>query len=182
MTAPARVREVTPVEPRRSALHRPPTAVDVDGLWSLSCSASPPTILDVREEKLYRRGHIEKSCCSPESHTTALVRKVQESARVVLVCGDGRLSANVARVMGVCGFPDVAYLKGGIDAWTMADKPLLETTRSGNECPARDHGAEESSDEAAGPRRLTPRVVIPGLLLSAALLTLLAWALAGGGP
>jgi rhodanese-related sulfurtransferase len=180
VTAAARLD--TPVAPRRSALHRPPTAVDVDGLWRLSQSASPPTILDVRDEKLYRRGHVQKSVCCPESHTTALVRKVQESARVVLVCGDGRLSANVARLMGVCGFPDVAYLKGGIDAWTLADKPILETTRSGNECPANTLGPGQAGDGSAAPRRLTPRVLIAGLLLSTALLTLLAWALAGGGP
>jgi rhodanese-related sulfurtransferase len=171
------------VEPRRSAIHRPPPSVDVDGLWRIACSVTPPTILDIRDEEGFRQGHLEGSLSAPESNTTALMRKVQEAEQVVLVCKDGRLSATVARMMGVCGFPGVAYLKGGLDAWKLGEKPLLETTRSGDKRRAH----EPFDPERGGPVsealiRLSPRVFIAGLLLSAAVLAILAWALAGGGP
>jgi len=171
------------MEPRRSAIHRPPPAIDVDGLWRIACSVTPPTIVDIRDEEGYHQGHIERSFSAPESNTTTLMRKVQESEDVVLICKDGRLSATVARMMGVCGFPGVAYLKGGVDAWKLADKPLFETTRSGHDRQTHDvFDPDKGSPVSEVLGRLTPRVVIAGLVLSAVLLALVAWALAGGGP
>ena len=102
---------------------------------------------------------------------------------MILVCKDGRLSATVARMLGVCGFPGVAYLKGGLEAWKLANKPLLKTSRSGSECRVLeqvDRDKEGSLSKLLN--QVTLRVVIAGLVLSAALLALLAWALAGEGP
>jgi rhodanese-related sulfurtransferase len=140
-------------------------------------------ILDLREEEEHRRGHLEGSFSTPESNMTAVMRKVQEAEQVVLVCKDGRFSATVARMMGVFGFPGVAYLEGGLDAWKIGDNPLMETTCSGNERRAQGLvDPDKEGPESEPPGRVTPRVVIAGLMLSAALMTLLAWALAGGGP
>ena len=111
------------------------------------------------------------------------MRKVQEAEQVILVCKDGRLSAAVARMTGVCGFSGVTYLKGGLEAWKLADKPLLTTTRSGNEHPVlKALDPDNGSPKLGAAYRVTPRVIIAGLVLSAALLALLAWALAGEGP
>lgn len=125
----------TPIQPRRSAIHRPPPEISAQELRRLLLSKTAPKVFDVRTESAFRSGHLPTSVNAPDSRTTALVKRVQEADRAVLVCEDGRLSAMVARTLGVCGFPDVAFLKGGVRAWLTEGGYLMETTRSGNERP-----------------------------------------------
>jgi rhodanese-related sulfurtransferase len=92
-----------------------------------------PTLVDVREAGPFAARHIAGSIHSPDSQTTALVRKMQVIGRAVLVCEDGRVSAMVARTLGFCGFREVAFLEGGLAAWVSVGGALVETTRSGFE-------------------------------------------------
>jgi rhodanese-related sulfurtransferase len=92
-----------------------------------------PTLVDVREAGPFAARHIAGSIHSPDSQTTALVKKLQSLARAVLVCEDGRVSAMVARTLGFCGFREVAFLEGGLEAWVSVGGALVETTRSGFE-------------------------------------------------
>jgi rhodanese-related sulfurtransferase len=92
-----------------------------------------PTLVDVREAGPFAARHIAGSIHSPDSQTTALVRKMQTLKRALLVCEDGRVSAMVARTLGFCGFHEVAYLEGGLEAWSAVGGVLVETTRSGFE-------------------------------------------------
>src|SRR5438034_3778757 len=108
------------LEPRRSAIQRPPKTITAPDFLSRLWSGSPPAILDVREEHLFHSGHIEGSIHAPDSDTMALMRNVRERRKVILVCNDGRMSSMVARMLGVCGFPDVLYLEGGLGAWSAA--------------------------------------------------------------
>jgi rhodanese-related sulfurtransferase len=136
-------------------------------LWS----GSPPAIIDVREEQYFRAGRIEGSVHGPDSNTMALVRIVRENDRVVLVCEDGRLSAMVARTLGVCGFPEVVFLEGGLRGWSEAGGPLVETTPSGGERrvgTSKDPG--DSSWAGRIFRSLSVRLVFIGLAASAAVL------------
>ena len=126
---------MTTLEPRRSAIHRPPPEITARALRDLLRTTPAVKVLDVREESAFRPGHLPNSVNAPDSRTTSLIKKVQEAGRAVLVCDDGRLSSLVARTLGVCGFPDVAYLSGGLKAWVAEGGLLLETTRSGNELP-----------------------------------------------
>jgi rhodanese-related sulfurtransferase len=157
-------------EPRRSALHRPPPVVEASGLIQHLWSVSPPDILDVREEAFYRAGHIEGAVNTPESNTVGLVQKVKMSHRVILVCDDGRLSSTVARMLGVCGFRDVAFLKGGLRAWTDRGEHLMETTRSGEERRAQAGGDPDAPSAVWRVLSLlTPSVVMVGIVVGAAL-------------
>jgi rhodanese-related sulfurtransferase len=132
---------------------------------------SPPDVLDVREEAFYRTGHIEGAVHTPDSNTTGLVQRVQMSERVVLVCDDGRLSSTVARMLGVCGFPDVAYLKGGLRAWTASGGALMETMVSGAERRTQSGGDPDGTGTAGRVfSMLTPSVLLVGVVGAAALM------------
>jgi len=162
---------MTSIEPRRSAIHRPPPEISARNLRELLWTTTAVKVLDVREEAAFRPRHLPNSVNAPDSRTTTLIKKVQEAGRVVLVCEDGRLSALVARTLGVCGFPDVAFLSGGIKAWVEAGGTLMETTRSGNELVA----APPEDPKPLGwvgrvCRRITPRVVFFGIAAASALL------------
>lgn len=164
---------MTPAEPRRSAIHRPPPEITARSLRALVSTARAVTVLDVRQESVFRAGHIPNSVNAPESGSTALVKKVQQAERAVLVCDDGRLSVMVARMLGVCGFPDVAVLKGGLQAWVAEGGPLMETTRSGNErlaIPWEDPVSVPVGWVEKLYRRITPRLVFIGLAASALVL------------
>jgi rhodanese-related sulfurtransferase len=94
---------------------------------------SAPAILDVREAGPFQAGHIAGALHSPDSLTTALVRKVQALDRAILVCDTGKVSTMVRRTLGFCGFHAVSYLQGGLRGWVAAGGQLVEITRSGAE-------------------------------------------------
>jgi rhodanese-related sulfurtransferase len=155
---------MTPIQPRRSAIHRPPPEISAKELRRALWSKTAPSIFDVRNESAFRTGHLASSINAPDSRTTTLVKRVQEAERVVLVCDDGRVSAMVARTLGVCGFPDVAYLKGGLRAWLTEGGDLMETTRSGNERPVSPVDDSSRIDKLAPICvRLNPRLLLIGL-------------------
>jgi len=157
-------------ELRRSAIHRPPPTLDAKELNDLCGTFLRPTILDVRDEEQFKAGHQEGAVSAPEGNTTALLGKVARAKKVILVCNDGHLSATVARMLGVCGYPEVTYLKGGLKAWKEAGLPLMETTRRGEERRLHEGG----NPDGPGPigrlfGRLTPPVFYTGLAGAAAL-------------
>jgi len=157
-------------ELRRSAIHRPPPTLDAKEVNDLCGTFLRPTILDVREEPLFQAGHLEGAVNAPEGNTTALLGKVAKATKVLLVCDDGHLSGMVARMLGVCGYPEVTYLKGGLKAWKEAGLYLMETSRRGEERRLHEGG----NPDGPGPigrflGRLTPLVLYAGLAGAAAL-------------
>jgi len=155
----------------RSAIHRPPPTLDVKDANDLCGTFLRPTILDVREEGLFQAGHLEGPVNAPEGNTTALLGNVAKATKVLLVCDDGHLSGTVARMLGVCGYPEVTYLKGGLKAWKEAGLYLMETTRRGEER----HLHEGGNPDGPGPigrffGLLTPLVLYAGLAGAASLL------------
>lgn len=90
-------------------------------------------LVDVRDAAPFTARHIGGSIHSPDSQTTALVKKLQVLGSAILVCQDGRQSMMVARTLGFCGFRTVSYLEGGLTAWEAAGGRVVETTRSGFE-------------------------------------------------
>jgi thiosulfate sulfurtransferase len=119
---------------RPSSIQKPParmTAVELRLL--LHSREEEITLVDVRDPAAFLARHLPGSINAPDSQTTALVKKMQTFARAVLICDNGRTSALVTRTLGFCGFRAVAYLEGGIEAWTASGGALAETTRSGFE-------------------------------------------------
>ena len=162
-------------ELRRSAIHRPPPALEAKELNELFGSCIRPVILDVREEAQFRTGHLPGAVHAPDSNTTALLSKIARCPKVILVCNDGHMSSTVARMLGVCGYSEVSYLKGGLKAWKEIGAPLLETTRRGEERRVHEGG----NPDGPGPigrlmARLTPPVFFAGLAGAAVLVGVVA--------
>ena len=118
---------------RPSSIVKPPPSITAVELRLLFHSGEQVTLVDVREPAIYAARHLPGSINAPDSQTTALVKKMQTIGRAVIVCGNGRTSAQVARTLGFCGFRSLTYLEGGVDAWEAAGGTMAETTRSGFE-------------------------------------------------
>ena len=131
---------------RPSSIHKPPPKMTVVELKLILHSREAITLVDVREPGVFHARHLPGSVNAPDSQTTALVKKMQTFSRAVLICENGRTSSLVARTLGFCGFRAVAYLEGGIEAWTASGGGLMETTRSGFE-----HAITPAPQEEARP-------------------------------
>jgi len=149
--------------------------MEATGLRHLMDLFIQPSILDVRDEEQFREGHLPGAIHAPDGNTKGLMEKIMRAKQVVLVCDTGKLSSTVARMLGVCGFPEVTYLQGGLAAWKAIEAPLMETTRRGEERRVIEGGAPDGP----GPigrllGRLTPPVLYAGLAGAAMLLGSLA--------
>jgi rhodanese-related sulfurtransferase len=118
---------------RPSSIVKPPPSISAVELRLLFHAGEAVTLVDVREPAVFAARHLPGSINAPDSQTTALVKKMQTIARAVIVCANGRTSAQVARTLGFCGFRSLAYLEGGVEAWDAAGGTMAETTRSGFE-------------------------------------------------
>lgn len=150
---------------RRSAIHRPPPALDPQDLVFQS-----HLIVDVRSEAAYLKSHIQGAIHIPDANTAKLLEAVCIQGDAVLVCDDGRVSANIVRMMGVCGYSDVSHLRGGLEAWTAARLPLMETTLHGERPVVPSHGRETQGVVSRVLGMLTPQVFYAGLAGAAAVL------------
>ena len=85
-------------------------------------------VLDVRDSKEYREGHIAGSLNIPytsfDKRSTEL-REFKEKPLVV-VCKIGQHSGTVGRKLGQLGFEDVRRLSGGMTEWSSAGLPVVK--------------------------------------------------------
>lgn len=111
-----RAREVEPVQV---------PAVDPATLWDLLHTDRPPLVVDVREPREFRRGHIPGALLVPLSHLLAgEVPDLPHDRTLVLVCRMGRRSPRAAALLQQYGYTDLLMLEGGMLAWEAAN--LLE--------------------------------------------------------
>lgn len=86
-------------------------------LWHMLYSSRPPVIIDVREPREFRHGHI------PNAHLISLPNLVDNLAQVpqedpvVLVCQGGRRSSRATAMLCQQGYTNVQALEGGMIAW-----------------------------------------------------------------
>ena len=85
---------------------------------------SPPFIIDVREPREYKQGHVPKAQLIPLPKIMDSVSDLPQDLEIVLVCRAGRRSAKAAQILQSCGCQRVSILRGGILAWEAAG--LLE--------------------------------------------------------
>jgi SulP family sulfate permease len=93
-------------------------------LWHDLHSSEPPTLIDVREPREYKRGHIPQAQVIPLPKIIADTSQVPQDRRVVLLCRTGRRSTKVAGYLKGQGFDNIVALRGGMLAWERAN--LLE--------------------------------------------------------
>ncbi|MCX7670276.1 MAG: SulP family inorganic anion transporter, partial [Anaerolineae bacterium] len=97
-----------------------------EAVWSALHTPTPPWIVDVREPREFRRGHIPGARSLPLSTLLAEpdLKSLHELSRqerlVIFVCRGGRRSRRVAALAVMRGGRHIAYLRGGMLAWEAA--------------------------------------------------------------
>ena len=95
--------------------------------WALRAALHedrPPLIIDVREPREFKRGHIPGARLLPLPALLENTTQVPQDRRVILVCRRGRRSSRATYVLHKQGYDNVAALRGGMLAWKAAN--LLE--------------------------------------------------------
>lgn len=82
-------------------------------------------IVDMREDKDYREGHIVNAVHTPASNSDAVQKLEKFRERPVIVyCRSGHTSAGFCSKLRKQGFTSVYNLAGGVLAWQKAGLPL----------------------------------------------------------
>lgn len=92
--------------------------------------------LDLRAEDEYAAAHIAGAVRAEEEDLDAALESLSEDQPVVVVCGDGKRSGEVAGKLRDCGF-QAAALKGGMKAWTGDSLPTQPRESEDFEGPRR---------------------------------------------
>lgn len=80
-------------------------------------SATPPLVVDVRNEKEWQSGHIDGAVNIPLPHLREHAGELPTNGRIVVHCASGYRSSTAASILAQRGFTDVADLVGGMAAW-----------------------------------------------------------------
>lgn len=78
---------------------------------------TPPLVVDVREPREYRHGHIQQAESVPLSQILSTDIKFPPDRQIVLVCRSGRRSRRAAAALQNVGCMNVAVMRGGMQAW-----------------------------------------------------------------
>ena len=84
-------------------------------------------VIDLRSAEAFARGHIVNAKNLPFEDLPANKEKISKYAKksIVAVCDAGMTSAKVVESLRKTGVENVYGLKGGINAWTQANLPLV---------------------------------------------------------
>jgi rhodanese-related sulfurtransferase len=80
-------------------------------------------VLDVREEKERKNGHIANDTHIPLSKVAGQLNTLDKNKKVLVYCRSGARSAHICSVLTRNEFSQVYNLKGGITAWKKANLP-----------------------------------------------------------
>ena len=83
-------------------------------------------VLDVRDAAEYKAGHITNARHVPEKEIDSRMKELEKmkSKPIIVSCGRGNRSMNVANRLRASGFLEVFSLRGGLAAWQQANMPL----------------------------------------------------------
>ena len=83
-------------------------------------------VLDVREAREYKAGHITNARHLPESELESRMKELDKvkAKPIIVSCARGNRSLAVANRLRKLGFAEVFSLRGGIAAWQQANMPL----------------------------------------------------------
>jgi len=98
--------------------------IEPQALWETLHSEAPPLVIDVREPREFRRGHIPQARLVPLPILLEDTAQVPHDCQVILVCRGGRRSSRAACVLREQSYDNVVALRGGMLAWQAAN--LLE--------------------------------------------------------
>ena len=88
---------------------------------------SDAVVIDLRSPEAFARGHIVNAKNMPYEDLSANTEKIAKYAKkaIVAVCDAGVTSSKVVDSLRKTGLENVYGLKGGINAWTQANLPLV---------------------------------------------------------
>ncbi len=115
---------ILPVSFQREIPESWPDQVEPRELWRQLHGSSPPHVLDVREPREFRQGHVPEAQLFPLPRLLQSPPELSPEGRLVLVCRGGRRSSRAAHVLQSAGFRHIRVLRGGMLAWE--DANLLE--------------------------------------------------------
>ena len=83
-------------------------------------------VIDVRDAADYKSGHITNARHIPEKEIEARAKDLEKikAKPIIVSCGRGNRSQNVADRLRKLGFDEVVSLRGGLAAWQQANMPL----------------------------------------------------------
>ena len=74
-------------------------------------------LLDCRDLKDYRQGHIESAMHVHEGLKESLLKKGDKNRKLIIYCYYGHASEHLAEMFGDFGFTQVFSLQGGYASW-----------------------------------------------------------------
>jgi SulP family sulfate permease len=93
-------------------------------LWEQLHHARPPLVIDVREAREFRQGHVPEAQLMPLPTLLPAGVELPAERQIIFVCRGGRRSTRAAYLLHKRGYANVSMLQGGMLAWQTAG--LLE--------------------------------------------------------
>ncbi len=100
------------------------TQIPAKYLYANLRSANPPLVIDVREPREFRRGHIPEARNVPLPKLLTRIPDLPRERPLILVCRTGRRSRRAAQALLEQGYDNLQVLDGGMVSWDAAH--LLE--------------------------------------------------------
>lgn len=76
----------------------------------------PMVLLDVRDQKSFRLGHIKGATLIPHYDLPTRMHELRQNGPIIVVAGSEARAAQAARSLRQSGL-EAMHLKGGVDAW-----------------------------------------------------------------
>ncbi len=86
-------------------------------LWKRRKAPDPPLVIDVREPREFRQGHVPDAQLIPLAAILADASQVSHGREIILVCRSGRRSARAAAILATKGYTNLSILQGGMLSW-----------------------------------------------------------------
>jgi len=80
-------------------------------------------VLDVREDFEWEEGHVPNAHHIPMNEVANQLDKLDDGARIFVICKSGRRSLTVANFLGSQGY-DVVSVAGGTEGWVESGREL----------------------------------------------------------
>lgn len=125
LARPENMLKLPPIQVSPAAI----AAIEPRELWKEMHAAHPPVVVDVREPREYRQGHIPQADLLPLPKLFEDASRLPRDQPLVLACRSGRRSLRAAQFLYDQGYRNVSILSGGLMAWEAAG--LLEAIENG---------------------------------------------------
>lgn len=87
-------------------------------------------VIDVRSAEQFARGHIVSARNIPLDELSANMDKIKNHKSIIAVCDAGVTSNRAVDTLRKAGMDNVYGLRGGINAWTQANLPLVTAKKT----------------------------------------------------